>query len=40
MVFVRQIIDEHRGTIDLESVVGQGTIVTIRLPIRFAETPI
>ncbi|MGA7562477.1 MAG: HAMP domain-containing sensor histidine kinase [Desulfobaccales bacterium] len=40
MVFVRQIIDEHRGTIDLKSVVGQGTTVTIRLPIRFAETPI
>ncbi|MGA8571634.1 MAG: ATP-binding protein [Desulfobaccales bacterium] len=40
MVFVRQIIDEHRGTIGLESVVGQGTTVTIRLPIRFAESPI
>jgi len=40
MVFVRQIIDEHRGTINLESEVGQGTTVTIRLPIRFAEPPI
>jgi signal transduction histidine kinase len=40
MVFVRQIIDEHRGTINLESEVGHGTTVTIRLPIRFVETPI
>jgi signal transduction histidine kinase len=40
MVFVRQIIDEHRGTIDLDSEVGRGTTVTIRLPIRFGEPPI
>ena len=40
MVFVRQIIDEHRGTINLESEVGQGTTVTIRLPVRFSEPPI
>lgn len=40
MVFVRQIIDEHRGTINLESEAGQGTTVTIRLPIRFGEPPI
>jgi signal transduction histidine kinase len=40
MVFVRQIIDEHRGTINLESEVGRGTTVTIRLPIRFGEPPI
>jgi signal transduction histidine kinase len=40
MVFVRQIVDEHRGTISLESEVGQGTIVTIRLPLRFGEPPI
>jgi signal transduction histidine kinase len=40
MVFVRQIIDEHRGTINLESEVGQGTTVTIKLPIRFGEPPI
>jgi signal transduction histidine kinase len=37
MVFVRQIVDEHRGTITLESQVGRGTTVTIRLPHRFAE---
>ena len=40
MVFVRQIIDEHRGTIDLTSEVGRGTTVTIRLPVRFGEPPI
>jgi signal transduction histidine kinase len=37
MVFVRQIVDEHRGTINLDSQVGQGTTVTIRLPSRFSE---
>jgi signal transduction histidine kinase len=39
MVFVRQIVDEHRGVITLDSKLGQGTTVTIRLPHRFAETP-
>ncbi len=39
MVFVRQIVDEHRGVITLDSKVGRGTIVTIRLPLRFVETP-
>ncbi len=39
MVFVRQIVDEHRGVITLESKVGRGTTVTIRLPLRFVESP-
>jgi len=39
MVFVRQIVDEHRGTITLDSKLGRGTTVTIRLPRRFAERP-
>jgi signal transduction histidine kinase len=39
MVFVRQIVDEHRGIITLESKLGQGTTVTIRLPHRFGERP-
>jgi signal transduction histidine kinase len=37
MVFVRQIVEEHRGVINLESQVSQGTRVSIRLPLRFAE---
>jgi signal transduction histidine kinase len=39
MVFVRQIVDEHRGVITIDSKVGRGTTVTIRLPLRFAEAP-
>ncbi len=39
MVFVRQIVDEHRGTMNLESEVGVGTTVTIKLPFRFLEAP-
>ena len=39
MVFVRQIVDEHRGVITLESQVGRGTTVTIRLPHRFTDSP-
>jgi signal transduction histidine kinase len=37
MVFVRQIVEEHRGVINLESQVGRGTKLTIRLPRRFTE---
>jgi signal transduction histidine kinase len=37
MVFVRQIVDEHRGAITLDSRLGRGTTVTIRLPHRFSE---
>jgi signal transduction histidine kinase len=40
MVFVRQIIDEHRGTITLTSEIGRGTTVTIQLPMRFGELPL
>jgi len=39
MVFVRQIVDEHRGVITLASKVGRGTTVTIRLPRRFTDRP-
>jgi signal transduction histidine kinase len=39
MVFVRQIVDEHRGIITLASKVGRGTTVTIRLPHRFTDRP-
>jgi signal transduction histidine kinase len=37
MVFVRQIVDEHRGQISLDSQMGRGTKVTIRFPLRFKE---
>jgi signal transduction histidine kinase len=39
MVFVRQIVEEHRGSIALNSQVGQGTQVTIQLPLRFVDMP-
>ena len=39
MVLVHQIVDEHRGTIHLESELGKGTTVIIKLPLRFSEFP-
>lgn len=39
MVLVHQIVDEHRGTIHLDSELGKGTMVTIKLPLRFSEFP-
>jgi signal transduction histidine kinase len=39
MVFVRQIVDEHRGGININSEVGRGTTVTIKLPYRLTESP-
>jgi hypothetical protein len=39
MVLVRQIVDDHRGEISLESKLGRGTTVTIKLPHRFGEYP-
>ncbi len=38
MAIVRQIIDEHRGAINLESQVGRGTRVTVQLPLIFTES--
>jgi two-component system, NtrC family, sensor histidine kinase HydH len=35
LVFVRQIVEEHRGTIRIESEVGRGARVIIVLPQRF-----
>ena len=40
MVFVHQIVEEHRGEIALNSQVGKGTTVTIRLPLLFTEAPL
>jgi signal transduction histidine kinase len=39
MVLVRQIVDDHRGEISLESKLGRGTTVTIKLPHRLREYP-
>lgn len=39
MVFVSQIVEEHRGTIAIDSQVGRGTTVTIKLPMRLLEPP-
>ena len=36
LVFVRQIVEEHRGSIRIESEVGRGTKVIIDLPQRFS----
>jgi signal transduction histidine kinase len=38
MIFVAQIVAEHRGKINIESQEGQGTTVAIELPLRFAES--
>ncbi|MFP3867010.1 MAG: sensor histidine kinase [Desulfobacteraceae bacterium] len=37
LVFVRQIIEEHRGNINISSQPGKGTTVSITLPQRFTE---
>ena len=34
LAIVRRIVEDHRGTMKMESVVGQGTTVAIWLPIR------
>ncbi len=36
LVFVRQIVEEHRGTITVQSQVSKGTTVSIDLPQRFS----
>jgi two-component system phosphate regulon sensor histidine kinase PhoR len=33
LAIVKHIVERHRGSLAIESVVGQGTIVTVRLPI-------
>ena len=35
--YIKQIINEHTGTIDIESQQGQGTRVTVRIPILLGE---
>ncbi len=36
MVVVKNIVEQHHGEINIESKEGQGTTVTLRLPIRFS----
>ncbi len=38
LTVVKGIIEEHRGTIDVESVVGEGTTFWIRLPVGRTQT--
>ena len=36
MVIVKNIVDQHHGEINIESKEGEGTTVTLRLPINFS----
>jgi len=37
---VQQIVEVHGGTIDVSSVEGQGTVMTVRLPLSGAPPPV
>src|SRR5271165_7379136 len=39
LVIVKRCVDLHGGKINVESKLGEGTVVTVRLPILFAESP-
>ena len=39
LVIVKRCVDLHGGKINVESKLGEGTVVTVRLPIFFAESP-
>jgi signal transduction histidine kinase len=36
LLITKQIIDQHQGTIEVDSVVGEGTTFTVRIPVRLA----
>jgi signal transduction histidine kinase len=36
LLITKQIIDQHQGTIEVDSVVGEGTTFTVRIPMRLA----
>ena len=39
LALVRRVIDLHHGSIEIQSTVGQGTTVVVRLPLRSTERP-
>jgi signal transduction histidine kinase len=39
MPLVKRIVEQHGGTISIDSEVGRGTTVTMRLPRRTTEAP-
>ena len=39
MPIAKQIIDQHKGTIEIDTKVGQGTTFTVYLPVRLTEEP-
>ncbi len=38
MAIVKKVIDDHHGTIDIESEMGHGTTITIRFPVKTLKT--
>jgi len=38
MAIVKKVIDDHHGTIDIESEIGHGTTITIRFPVKTLKT--
>jgi len=40
LAVVRKVVDRHRGTVDVDSVVGQGTVFRITLPVAPAPGPV
>ena len=33
LAIVKHIVERHRGTLEIRSIVGEGTTVTVRLPV-------
>ncbi|MFZ1976886.1 MAG: ATP-binding protein [Bacteroidota bacterium] len=40
MAIVKKVIDDHHGSIEIESEMGQGTTITIKLPVKASPTSI
>lgn len=39
LAVVQDVVDEHDGSIDVDSIEGEGTVVTVTLPVRSEHTP-